>query len=997
LVIILGIVANCQDFRFRTYSFNNGLSSYNASKIVQDKFGFIWIATQEGVNRFDGQSFLTLKKDPINHSGLSENFITDIITDSEGKLWITSALGGVDLLNPGNLTIERRLKSEKENKSSLISNWTKCLAWSNTCELWIGTYFGLSVYNPKSNAYENISTNPFKNEENFDISFLGKDSSGNIIVGVEKNGIIIYNPDTKKIVTAISQKMLGIDEESYFKLNNIYIENNRYILLCTSQGIKQIRQNAFGQYEVFESSINTFKSIPSIDIRSIIKDKLQRFWIATNKGIFVTKNDGKFTQLEHSNFFNNTILDNDVKCLFKDKFENIWATSVKGLNHVLTNNYNFIAYRSKAGELSQIKQANVLFPENDSTIFACTSLGLYTIDVEHYSSKRIEVSENYGEFESMVRLQNHQYLVSTRSKLLILNKHKNRYQWFDAHLEFKELKPYRLNFFSSMLQINDSIILMASMEEEGLLKWDTKNHKIKNFKSTVTHSGELQENNFHNIKLDKKGNIWLLGNEYITMFDNEKEIFTNLTPIIDSGQNQPHFFFDMYDDGKFQWVTSYGGGLLKIDLKNNKFKLYTEEDGLSSNTAYSIENENDSIIWISSNNGLTRFNIKNETASIYDESDGLQSNAFDERSSCKLNQKIFFGGIDGFTSISPNIHYLQNPDVPVFVDKISYTNENGQIIELKTLENNGTIDISVNVLTFHIASPDYTNTSRQIFSYNIKELNNEWTKFNKNQEITIAALPPGEYTFIGRISKRNQYVYSKEIKFNVASKWYQTLHFKFLLFALILIVIYGVYKYRILQIKKQQEIRKAIANDLHDDFGGTLNSIKIFTHLAEVTGSSNKHLDNIKEALKLATDGLRDMIWVLDDKNDTAIELLERLQNFAYPLAEVHNIKIDLQMEGLTAVKLTKTEKRNLLMIAKEAINNSIKYSKCTEIRVYFSVENGRKKLVVKDNGHGFNPGQAIKGNGLNNIQVRAKQIKYEVNINSERAIGTSINIFSTL
>jgi ligand-binding sensor domain-containing protein/two-component sensor histidine kinase len=996
LFILCFIISNAQNFQFRTYSFNSGLSSYNANKIVQDNYGFIWIATQEGLNRFDGNEFIAVKKDPLKNNGLSENYVTGLTKDNKGKLWVGSALGGVDQLNPENFKIEKRLKADTAAKNKLITNWVRCLAWSPQQELWIGTYYGFNVYNLKDSSYKTFRENPFNKNIDLNISYAELDSIGNIWMVAENNGIIIYNTVTKKMITDISKEELGIKVDETFNVNNIFIDKPNSIYICSSRGLKHV---LYQNNKYIPSSIgsNFFKSFENADVRALIKDRNERYWVGTSKGVFVSDGTNTPDKIIHSDFFYNTILDDNINCIYKDAFENIWITTTKGLNLFINDEYRFQAYKAKSGALNEIKRVNVLYPDNDSIIYACASTGLFKININDFSTTGILHSDEYGEMETLIRVNKEGFLVSAVQELLFLQFNNNQYRCMDAADVFKELLPVKFNYFSTFLKYNDSIILLGSMEDMGLFKWDIKNHKLKQFKSQPNALNYLHEDNIHNIRRDRSGNIWLLCNESITKYNPLTDSFINYFPKFENDENgTPHFFFDLYDDGSYLWITSYGNGLIRFDIKHNSFNSYTEKKGLVSNATYNILNENDSVIWISSNRGLIRFNISSALTSSYFFSDGLQSDAFDERSACKIGSCLFFGGIDGFTSITKNKYYTAAQKIPVYIGKIIYTSSEGEFTEINALNGvNSDLNIKSGPVTFHIISPDYANNSRDNYAYRIEELNDDWIQMGSKKEITLAGLAPGTYHFQGRIY--NAYGItsdSKKIEFLVVPQWYQTIYFKLAMVLMGILVISFFYGYRLSQLRKQHQIRKEIAEDLHDDIGATLNSVKIFTHLAETTAEKKKHFANIKESLTQASISLRDMIWVLDDAGDTASDLLKRLQMFAHPVAEASGINISFNADDTARdTILSKTEKRNLLLIAKEAINNSIKYAESKNINVTFSKLRNKNVLTVQDDGKGFVQNKITPGNGLNNIQQRAHQVHYNITLESEEGKGTKVMV----
>jgi signal transduction histidine kinase len=230
----------------------------------------------------------------------------------------------------------------------------------------------------------------------------------------------------------------------------------------------------------------------------------------------------------------------------------------------------------------------------------------------------------------------------------------------------------------------------------------------------------------------------------------------------------------------------------------------------------------------------------------------------------------------------------------------------------------------------------------------------------------------------------------------IQPKWYQNKWFRIFLLGLIILIFFLLYCYRLDQLQKRQQIRKDIASDLHDDIGSSLNSVKVFLHLARTDTNGEQHLHHIEDSLTEAALGLRDMIWVLDDSQDSAGDLLERIKKFAMPVALASRMTVDCRIESdRHEVRLGKTEKRNLLLIAKEAINNSIKYSGATSLRIGLLVMGHHRTLIIQDNGKGFDQSSATEGHGIKNLQYRAHQIGYRIRIESAAGSGVTIRVDS--
>lgn len=207
-------------------------------------------------------------------------------------------------------------------------------------------------------------------------------------------------------------------------------------------------------------------------------------------------------------------------------------------------------------------------------------------------------------------------------------------------------------------------------------------------------------------------------------------------------------------------------------------------------------------------------------------------------------------------------------------------------------------------------------------------------------------------------------------------------------------LMYAFYRYRLYQLYKQHLIRKNIASDLHDDIGSTLNSVKIFTRLAKKDVKEVNNLDQIEMALAEASTGLRDMIWILDDSRDTVYELLERIKRFAVPVTVANGVHLQCHNDDKSRnYILSKNEKRNLLLIAKETINNSLKYAQCKNIMIEIELKKGILGMSISDDGKGFVTGSQSEGNGLLNINFRARQMGYMAIIESMPGKGALTRI----
>jgi signal transduction histidine kinase len=297
--------------------------------------------------------------------------------------------------------------------------------------------------------------------------------------------------------------------------------------------------------------------------------------------------------------------------------------------------------------------------------------------------------------------------------------------------------------------------------------------------------------------------------------------------------------------------------------------------------------------------------------------------------------------------------------------------------------------------TISFSALNYANPTRVSYHYRMVGLNGDWISLAQQNFVNLIGLNPGTYTLQVKACNEDNICNENPLELTLVylPKWHQTWWFKILLLLTGVVLVQLIQQYRISQIKRQQQIRKEIANDLHDDIGSTLNTIKNFAYLSKLEPSNRDYLNKIDESLTVATFGLRDMIWVLDDTEDTIFELMDRIKRFALPACEANNIEFTGEIVSEKVSRnISKTEKRNLFLIAKESINNSIKYSRCRRIKVIIIQKNADMALVISDDGTGFDVKNATSGNGLKNIRYRSEQIKWSLEIASETA-GTTVSL----
>jgi two-component sensor histidine kinase len=406
-----------------------------------------------------------------------------------------------------------------------------------------------------------------------------------------------------------------------------------------------------------------------------------------------------------------------------------------------------------------------------------------------------------------------------------------------------------------------------------------------------------------------------------------------------------------------------------------------------------VYNIGDTALLITTNNGLSHFNLNHLSFRNYYDGDGLHSNSFEEVAGARSNDLIYAGGVKGFTVINPKRFTTNTVSPTLYISNLNIKTTE-RVYDISKI-NLPSIKIPNTVLQtdIYFSALNYSSPARTIFSYRIREIDKNWISLGNQNFVTLIGLNPGKYTIEVKAANEDGF-WSKAVKLELifSPKWYQTWWFYLLIALLVALCIYGIYQFRINELKREQIIRRKIAIDLHDDLGSTLNSVNVYANLAIMEQGKDLHLLKIKESMQEAIVSLRDIIWVMDDKKNSFEHLVARISRFFSPLCEANGIrfKVDLSNEALY-YKLDAEEKRNLYMVIKEALNNSLKYAEAKEVNIKILLVKNKPAIIIKDDGKGFNLSNTSMGNGLNNMKLRAGQIRYNIVIKSMP--GTAIQL----
>ena len=969
------------------YTQQEGLSSFYARQIIQDKYGFLYIATQEGLDRFDGKQFVHYRKtNPAYHRLAGIDIRTMVEDPANNLLWVLPGENGVNAINTITGEVIKFIPVVRDNENE----WNLTLFLFDQ-KLLIGTSVGVKVYDIKQNRFLQklaIQESKPQTEAGYQVRAISKDPNGNIWVCYSGYGIVIYDKDLERI-GFIPNSEFNNDQSinDPVRFNALVFNRNDQALIATNKGLRKIIFNSGYTSGVNKNPCPTENEVNNFPIQNIGIAKNGSFYVAGSSQLYCF--DSSLTKYSIIKDAVNEAKSNwlaNVISVFEDRDNNIWIGSNQGLAFFKTTNNAFSTVYQSNNTNDLLDHTTGLFVTDENEMFISMFNGL-AVSKPPYTSFSVIDKEYmyYHTFED----KNRQIHVSRSDRMFIYKKNKLE----PVEITYPEFKPYCKIPINSHVFLNDSLIILGTENYSGILIWNYKQHTVTRL-DEKSRSVKLGSGIVNALYKGENGNLWVLSDNVITILP--KSLMSScVLKLNDKKSKLPAgLFFDMCESAGKYWIASYGTGIIELNNDLGINNIFTSTDGLSNDGVYKIFPDQNNLI-ITTNYGLSVFDLKSKTFKNYYRADGLHSNNFEEAVGCVKNGMIYTGGLRGVSLINPQLLFSNTKTPEIYLNRINLESPEGITDSTNLFFQTYSVPSNTTQTTIFFSGINYSNPERTIFAYRIKEESAAWINLNVQNFVSLIGLSPGKYHLqIKAANEDGVWSEPKELILIFLPKWYQTWWFYLAIALAIAAILYALYRYRINQIKKQHLIRKNIATDLHDDLGSTLNSVKVFTNLAISGVKQEESLQQVKDNLTEATMSLRDMIWVLDDSLDTVDELITRLKQFALPVAGASNMEAVIKADSdVNSRQLIKEEKRNLFLICKEAINNSIKYSGASQIDVSITASGKKIQIVVADNGKGFNVDEVKKGYGLKNMQYRAGQVKYKVALVSSPGNGTQITI----
>ena len=1017
LLLYGGVFASAQvlPVSFRNAGINDGLSQNSVVDIAVDQTGFLWLATQDGLNRFDGKDFLVFNKIFDDVTVPSGNKLGRIITGNNNDLWMITSGGKLEKLNLYNHSFETLNKLTRDSVSLPPAS---SLYINKNNELWIGTENdGLFVYRPVNkslNRYTAKQDSPIRLSHNH-IQSIFADSRNNYWL-LTKNGITVINPALKE-----AKRLLQSPDSSSVISYSAIDEDKEGFLWLGSFGkglfLKRKEDTSFVPFKGFSS----LQAIPSdLVVYAIKTDNEDRIWIGTyGNGLYlINKKDRTIQNFKSDKRKPFSHGHNDVLCIKQDSRGGVWIGSDGGgLSYYHNALNNFSTYSAdNLPDNTSIEQVRSVVVDKQGMIFAGTSeKGLFYTDPANAVFQQLVFKpykksiSNPNRVVSLLCDKEGDIWLGTQSNgLMILDpKTKKIKTWFQPDAVGWQKIPDHTIW--CMLVLNKNQILAGTLNN-GLCIID----KQKGFIRTFKHAGNEKESpGLNNVRAFVKINDSL----YCIGYERKGIQFLNIkTGIFKPIQNEAlnkiwseeTILKCIFYHPPFLLIGTQGKGIIAYDQSSEKVFSITEEQGLPNNTIYGILEDRQGYFWLSSNKGLSRFLLPGDISiinrsyfNVFSAQDGLQSNEFNTGAWYEgADGTLYFGGIKGLNFFNPANFIKNSQEIPVVITQVNIKNSPFSSDTIISYKKRLQMKYHENSVSFSYAGLAFFSNAGLQYLYRLSGYDDDWINAGNRNYAAYTNLLPGDYYFEVKSYNQttNEYGPVTRLALQITPPYWQRWWFIVSGILLLIAVLYALYRYRINQILQMQNVRSRIATDLHDDIGSTLTNINILTELSKKNighkRESEIFLNRIAEEANISSQALDDIVWSINKENDSIEQTVARMRRYAAEIFEAANINYSLQSdEQIAGRKLNIEIRRDFYLLFKETINNIYKHASASNVEIKLWLEKKNLQLQISDDGKGFDPAAPSHRNGIKGIHTRVKKWKGRVDILSEQGKGTTIHI----
>lgn len=1005
------------ELHFDEVKFSNGAPVTDVIDFVEDRSGFVWLGSRYGLLRYDGHDFKVFSHQPKNKNSLVNNYIWSLYLCNDTLLYIGCAQG-ISILNLKSY----RFTNFSTHDGTCPTDYVRSFCFENDKTMWVGGLKGLYRFNPRTgtfigcnfkvpsfpklvisnpNRVHNILQHPFKKE---------------ILLIATANGLVSYNKKLDKIDHTYQNRQLALSKPyTPMLIDKLVLDENSVWCLAWFMGMNRFDLKTEKWYNYFPRYYPTGEAL---GLTTMIVKNNKELWVTDrvdvqNNGLGIfNKETESLHFIKNIQTSSSARLPDKAVFLFMQRDSTLWLSYMDGKG-LYRQNRKIKRFKSLDIPYKHLWVSAYHYDSVEHNYYFGLSvysqgIGCWNPTTRKWrliepeknmvlsipgNSSDFSVNKFYKDSEGVI------WIGTALNGLCYMDHNRKTVKQFvlPNGKTLPVLSPVFGLFEDSKKQ------LWVGTRTEGVFCLNKERnaviHYVHNDNDTTSISSG---SSFLSFEEDRYGKIWIGNRNGICVFNPETKKFsrTVFNQLRTCGINNGLSYTILKDTLGRIWTTMLDQGLVRI-TENPKgkfdFKIYQTENGLKNVVVNYMTRDKNGCFWIV-NDGLLYFNPYNESYMVTDETNGmLQNSSVDDKIMVDDFGNLFTGDQVGVNWVNEVQYQSKNDIKKLFIEQISvngnpidWVSGSNQKVVLKHNQNN---------VTFSYTAVCFEETYQIRYRYKLANAEQNWNAPTTLLQARYMQLKPGKYRFIVQVSYKGKWLNNSAfLDIEIKQVFWKSWWFILLLVLLVVGMAFLIYNYRIKQLLKIQKLRNKIASDLHDDVGSTLSSISIMSDLLQSqldnSPRSEQMIREIGTNAHTMLDSMDDIIWSVNPSNDKFQNLALRIREYAIPLFEMKDIRFSIVTpEAMNSLSMPMDVRRNVFLIAKEAVNNLVKYSECSEAKVEFSMQNSVLNLVVSDNGKGFDISNVKQHrNGLQSMKNRAEHIHGNLSVHSEIGKGTTVS-----
>lgn len=959
----------------------DGLAHNTVFSVLQDRRGFLWIGTADGLVRYDGYDFTVYRHAPSDSTSISNNSIRTLANGPGGTLWVGTS-NGVNQFDP-----ETRSFVRYPLDSASTPHDVAAVHVDMAGGVWASTFRPSGVFRrpPGSDRFRRVRVAELELPS-------GSDA-----------GVDFFSDGNNRVWATATQN----NRAHLFRYE---VQHNRFrsvtplppdtYIAAADRDTLWLRSPGSVDQTVSGITLQTLPALPdSLHEGPVLEDQTELLWIGTDKGVVRYRPATDSLRFDVIDASHASELSNFVLALHEDRAGGVWIGTRSGLYYHNPHAKPFRHLQPKAqtgqpvndpvmairgsptglvlgtlgGDVLRVPPLTdqnqppddgadripvpgdnvwALHPTPGGALWAGTDQGLCLLDAEQGHCANLTRPSSDRPFVYSIATGPGQDLWLGGADLYRFNPRTSR------HLRAMGIDEIPLGHSIQSIHVDpdNRNLLWLGTEGVGLIKYHVPTGRVTTYPRGNAPSA-LPSTSIWTVHPGPRGHLWL-------------------------GTDR---------------------GLVRLDPESGQFRSYYNPDADRGGYVYSILEDARHRLWLATNQGLARFDPDAATFRHYDASDGLKNREYNRGAAYKAQDgRFFFGGLRGVTTFFPDA-IRDNPYVPpVVVTRMTKVNRTGPTTIIPTGRKEVVLDYRERVFTFEYAALNFANPAKNRYMYRLEGFEEDWVEAGTRRVVRYTNVPPGEYVF--RVKGSNgDGVWNEEgasMRVTITPPFWKTWWFRGSILVVGIAVLVILYRVRVGYLLRMERMRLRLASDLHDDVASQLASVAITSDVLRATADVDEveraELRRMGTLVRETTETLRDIVWFVDPDHDRPGALLEKMKTTASTLLrEVDHTFDHPTPEPVTGLNdLPVQARRNLFLIYKEVLHNVARHACADTVRIALRPTTDGIELTVSDDGVGFDPDDEGQwGQGMKTMRRRAEQMGADLTLTSSPGAGTTLRL----